>query len=97
MYFLKDQWITLQDCLDHKECKKTYPDHPYCDSEGKCIKPPDNMKPPKTFNKQDVCKKFFGDTFVYDPEAECCKIPICSMKVDKCPRPSKCWRGMKVY
>ena len=53
------------------------------------------MKPPKIFDKNDVCKRLYGDIFVYNKKAMVCTIPKCLAKSSKdyCPPPSKCWRG----
>ena len=89
-------WIILKDCQTDAECIQNYPDHPICDlSEGKCTRYPVNMKPPKIFDKNDVCKQLYGDIFVYNKKAMVCTIPKCLAKSSKdyCPPPSKCWRG----
>ena len=89
-------WIVLSDCAGNTECKVNYPDSPICDQDtGLCSAVPDNLKTPRTFVKEDICKKKFGDSFVFDTKAKRCGIPKCdvSLPKDSCPGPSQCWRG----
>ena len=87
-------WIILTECSKNQDCKEYYPDHPLCDTkDGRCVKYPDNIQAPKIFDTHDVCKKLYGNIFVYDREAMTCRIPKCQKGNDYCPKPSKCWRG----
>ena len=87
-------WIVLSDCADNSECKVNYPDSPVCDQEtGLCSGIPDNLKTPRTFNHGDLCKKKYGDSFVFDMKAKSCRVPKCDVANDSCPKPSQCWRG----
>ena len=87
-------WIVLSDCADSSECQINYPDSPICDTQtGLCSGIPDNLKPPKNFNHGDLCKKMYGDDFVYDKKSNSCRVPKCDVSNDFCPKPSKCWRG----
>ena len=87
-------WIILTECSKDEDCKEYYPDHPLCDiKDGRCVKYPNNLQAPKIFDTLDVCKKLYGNIFVYDRGAMTCRIPKCQKGNDYCPKPSKCWRG----
>ena len=60
---------------------------------GRCTQPPDDLKPPSIFDKNDHCKKLYGDVYAYDSKSLTCRVPRCNVKNDKCPKPSVCWRG----
>ena len=58
-----------------------------------CIENPNELEPPTTFDKDDLCKKFYGSIYVYDVEVKACRVPKCNVEDNNCPEPSKCWRG----
>ena len=90
----------LSECKSDDACKHDYPSFPICDLEDSkfCIQIPHELKPPKTFDKDDLCKKAYGITYVYDVEVKACRVPKCNVVEDNhCPEPSKCWRGKEVF
>jgi hypothetical protein len=58
-----------------------------------CIAIQYDLKPPKTFDKTDLCKKNYGSIYVYDVEVKACRVPKCNVENNNCPKPTKCWRG----
>jgi hypothetical protein len=87
--------LWLRECENDEKCKKNYPAFPICDIDGsgKCTSHPNELQPPDTFNKNDMCKKYYGDIYVFDEVVNACRVPKCSVEKDYCPKPTKCWRG----
>ena len=92
------QWIETLDCTSDQDCKKNYPSFPFCDIQGsgKCVSNSNYLiiSEGDTFDKNDMCKKYYGDIYVFDVEVNACRVPKCSVEKDYCPKPSKCWRGI---
>ena len=92
------QWIQTSDCKSDQHCKINYPSFPFCDIQGSgaCVSNSNYLiiSEGDTFDKNDMCKKYYGDIYVFDVEVNACRVPKCSVEKDYCPKPSKCWRGI---
>ena len=94
---MQHQALKIADCTSDQDCKTNYPSFPYCDIQGSghCVSNSNYLiiSEGDTFDKNDMCKKYYGDIYVFDVEVNACRVPKCSVEKDYCPKPSKCWRG----
>ena len=94
---MQHQALKIADCTSDQDCID-YPSFPYCDIQGSghCVSNSNYLiiSEGDTFDKNDMCKKYYGDIYVFDVEVNACRVPKCSVEKDYCPKPSKCWRGI---